>query len=890
MLDFMLENGVKFDMMQKSLLIFLELILEASNWSTIYGFFSFVSGFVSASIAIYLSPYWKNKSARLLMFLMVASAVWCLSYGMELISPNLVLKLWWVRVEYFGVVWIGMLFFCFMLAIAGGKWQLNKTGYLLLSIVPAVVIILALTNSSHHLMWRLAWLDLSGRAPAIFYLRGPGFWGYTIFSYILLSLATIILIRSLISARGIFRKQLVTVLIGIAFPWLSNILYLFGFEELKFFDLTPVSFTISGIAFSWGLLRYQMLALIPLAHGAVLDSMGDPVIVLDMNDRILDLNKTAQTIFKINSFNPPRNRMKDFFPILYEQVVKYRQHHPVEVEISFTVEKLSRQWNLRLFPLLIKKEKHIGWLIILMDITNRKNAENAVKESENIHRIMLEASPNPIVYYNEIGEVTYLNPAFTRVFGWHLEELLAKRIDFVPKENWPETKKALQRTVDHPGGNYDFITRRYTKSGNILDVSINSALYRAKDGSATSMVVNFTDITKIKKTEHELRNTKNFIRSIINSMPSILIGLTSKGIVTQWNAEAQRLTGILADQAEGSLLRDVFPQLSGHLSNVRQTIEKQKIRKETKVSLTIGKKMILTDITIYPILSDSVQGAVIRVDDIGERVRIEEMMVQSEKMLSVGGLAAGMAHEINNPLAGILQSTQVIRNRLSKDLPANLKAAEECGVNLEDIKAYMEKRNIFSMMDLVKSAGLRAARIVENMLSFSRKSDHRKSTHYLHDLMEATIELIRNDYSIKKRYDFRSIEILKEYQKNIPPIPCAKNEIQQVLLNILKNGAEAMVDAGIVSPRFLIRYFRQEDQVVVEIEDNGPGIDQEIKKRIFEPFFTTKDVGIGTGLGLSVSYFIISENHNGVMTVESTPGKGTTFAIKLPIKQIKNTL
>jgi len=266
------------------------------------------------------------------------------------------------------------------------------------------------------------------------------------------------------------------------------------------------------------------------------------------------------------------------------------------------------------------------------------------------------------------------------------------------------------------------------------------------------------------------------------------------------------------------------------------------------------------------------------------------MMVQSEKMLSVGGLAAGMAHEINNPLAGILQSTQVIRNRLSKDLPANLKAAEECGVNLEDIKAYMEKRNIFSMMDLVKSAGLRAARIVENMLSFSRKSDHRKSTHYLHDLMEATIELIRNDYSIKKRYDFRSIEILKEYQKNIPPIPCAKNEIQQVLLNILKNGAEAMVDAGIVSPRFLIRYFRQEDQVVVEIEDNGPGIDQEIKKRIFEPFFTTKDVGIGTGLGLSVSYFIISENHNGVMTVESTPGKGTTFAIKLPIKQIKNTL
>ncbi|MCD4722934.1 MAG: PAS domain S-box protein, partial [Desulfobacula sp.] len=842
--------------------------MEALNWSIVYGFFSFIAGLVSAAIAISLAPYWKNQSARLLMLLMVASAVWSLSYGMEFISPNLALKLWWVKVEYVGLVWLGMLLFCFVLTITKKQWQLNKTGYMLLSIIPVFVIILVLTNDHHHLMWSLTWLDLSSKAPVVAYIREPGFWGFVAFIHILILFATIILIHSLISARGIFRKQLIVLLVGIAFPWLFNILYLFDFEELRSFDLTPVAFTITGITFSWGLLRYQMLGLIPLAHEAVLDSMGDPVIALDMNDLILDMNRAAQTVFKIKPFTPVHNRMKDFFPVLYEQVIKYRQHHPVEVETSFAVEKLLRQWNLRLSPLLNRKEKHIGWLVILRDITDRKNAENAVKETERIHGIMLEASPNPIVYYNEIGEVTYLNPAFTRVFGWHLEELLSKRIDFVPKENWPETKKAIQKTFDQPGGNYDFVTRRYTKTKDILDVSINSAQYRAKDESSTSMVVNFTDITKIKKTEHELRHTKNFIRSIINSMPSILIGVNSEGGITQWNTEAQRVTGILADRAEGSLLRDVFPQLSGHISNVRQTIEKQKIRKETKVTLTIGKKMIMTDITIYPILSDSVQGAVIRVDDIGERVRIEEMMVQSEKMLSVGGLAAGMAHEINNPLAGILQNIQVIRNRLSKDLPANIKIAEECGVNLEDIKAYMEKRNIFSMMELVKSSGQRAAQIVKNMLSFSRKSDGRKSIHYLHDLMEATIELVRNDYRMKKRYDFRIIEIVKEYQENIPAIPCEKNEIQQVFLNILKNGAEAMIDAGIASPRFTIRYFREDEQVVFEIEDNGPGIDRKTKKRIFEPFFTTKDVGIGTGLGLSVSYFIISENHNGVMTVE----------------------
>ena len=861
--------------------------MESLNWSIMYGFFSFLAGFISLSIAIYLSPYWKNKSAILLLLLMISVTVWSFAYGMELICPDLIIKLLWVKIEYFGAVWVGVMLFSFILTIAWEKWHINKTGYALLSIIPIITIILVLTNDYHHIMWNLAWLDLSGRAPAIAYIRGPGFWGYVIYAYLLLFFATIILIDSLISAQGIFKKQLVTIMVGVLFPWLANILYLFGFDELKFIDLTPASFTISGIAFAWGLLHYQMLSLIPLAHEAVLNSMDDPIIALNTNDRILDINKAAKTLFKINTFTPAHTDLKSFSPTLYEKVIKYRQPYSIEVETSFKVEAMQKHWKLRLSPLLNKKDKQTGWLIILRDITDKKNATDRIKESGRIHKIMLEASPNPIVYYNEVGEVTYINPAFTRVFGWHIDEIMGKRIDFVPEKNWKETKKALLKTLDQPGGNYDFITRRYTKNKDILDVSINSTMYHSKNGTSTNMVVNFTDITELKKIEYELRNTKNFTRSIINSMPSILIGLNTKGVITQWNSEAERMTGILADQAEGNFLKDIFPNLSSQIPNVKQTIEKQKVKKESKVTLNINDKKILTDITIYPIQSDSIQGAVIRVDDISERVRIEEMMVQSEKMMSVGGLAAGMAHEINNPLAGILQNIQVIRNRLSKDLPANIKTAQECGIDLEDIKTYMEKRKVLSMIELVVSSGEQAAKIVANMLSFSRKSDRRKSTHYLHNLMEDTIELVKNDYSMRKKYDFRSIEIKKEYQENMPPIPCEKNEIQQVFLNILKNGAEAMTNASVTSPKFHIRYFRLENEVVFEIEDNGPGIDNDTKKRIFEPFFTTKDVGVGTGLGLSVSYFIITENHNGILSVESTPERGTTFIIKLPVQQKK---
>jgi len=738
-----------------------ELNLEVLNWHMIYSFLSFFAGIVSASIAIMLSAYWKNKSARLLMLLMISTAIWSLAYGVELNSPSLSVKLWWVKVAYVGAVWVGVLNFCFILSIVHEKWRVNKLGYTVLIAIPVFVFILVLTNSSHHLIWSNAWLNFATTTPVTAFSRGAVFWCFVFFSYILLLFSTIILIHALGAARGIFKKQLLTVVAGMIFPWFSNILYLFGFKELQYFDLTPIAFALSGIAFSWGLLRYQMLGLISLAHETVLNSMGDPVMALDMNDRILDMNKVAHIIFEIKAFSPAHITLKDHLPVLYEKIVMHRRQYSIETEVAFSTGQLLREWNLRISPLLNRKEQRIGWLIILRDIT------------------------------------------------------------------W------------------------------------------------------------IKKTERELRNTKNFIRSIIDSMPSTIIGLNAKGVVKQWNSEACTLTGISAEYAKGRLIEDVFPELLVHISNVDQTIDKQKIKKESKVTLTIGEKSIFADITIYPILSNSVPGAVIRVDDISERVKIEEMMVQSEKMLSVGGLAAGMAHEINNPLAGVLQNLQVIQNRLCKDIPANRNAAKECGIYIEDVTAYMEKRNIFPMIELVKDSGRRAARIVSNMLSFSRKSQHRKSAHQVSRVMEDTIVLMKNDYSMKKQYDFKAIKILKESEKGIPAVMCERSEIQQVFLNVLKNGAEAMMDAGVAVPVFTLRYLRQDNYVVIEIEDNGPGIQREIRKRIFEPFFTTKDVGFGTGLGLSVSYFIITENHNGILSVESIPGKGSVFIIKLPIHMFK---
>ncbi|MCP4113907.1 MAG: PAS domain S-box protein [Desulfobacteraceae bacterium] len=401
------------------------------------------------------------------------------------------------------------------------------------------------------------------------------------------------------------------------------------------------------------------------------------------------------------------------------------------------------------------------------------------------------------------------------------------------------------------------------------------------------------EISERKLAEAALDRLRNYLSNIIDSMPSVLVGVDTEGNVTQWNKTAEQVTGLPVSRALGKNLTQVFPRMASRMEKITDSIRTREIRQEQKRSRMSENGACYEDVTIYPLVANGVEGAVIRIDDVTEQVRMEEMMVQSEKMLSVGGLAAGMAHEINNPLAGMIQTANVMGNRLiNVDIPANQSAAGEVGTNIETIKAFMEKRGILGMIEAINESGRRVAEIVDNMLSFARKSDTRVSSHNLADLLHKTLDLAATDYDLKKHYDFRKIEIREEYEDDLPMVPCEGAKIQQVLLNILSNGAQAMQENMEKNNgdklRFILRLSREPDtnMMRLEIGDNGPGMDEATQKRIFEPFFTTKPVGVGTGLGLSVSYFIITENHGGTMDVVSEPGKGANFIIRLPLDRL----
>ena len=400
--------------------------------------------------------------------------------------------------------------------------------------------------------------------------------------------------------------------------------------------------------------------------------------------------------------------------------------------------------------------------------------------------------------------------------------------------------------------------------------------------------------------EH-LNRERDYSTNIIQNSPSLICGIDGNGITNFINPVITEITGYSKNELIGRNWWELLYPGEEYKQVDRlfeAFIEGEVVDYEMRLTCKNGDK---SDITWNSLTKRDNNNNILEIigfgNDITERKRMQEMMIQSEKMLSVGGLAAGMAHEINNPLAGMVQTASVMSDRLTNlEIPANRRAAEDAGTSLEAIHNFMEARGIIKMLERISESGSRAAEIVSNMLNFARKGNSTFSTHNLTELLDQTVDMAGSDYDLKKKYDFRRIEIVREYEEDLPLVSCESGKIQQVLLNILRNGAEAM-QIETEKPRFILRLVndlpspelrqagKKAGMVRIEIEDNGPGMDAAACKRVFEPFFTTKLVGVGTGLGLSVSYFIITENHGGNMRVESAPGKGARFIIRLPVKR-----
>ncbi len=523
------------------------------------------------------------------------------------------------------------------------------------------------------------------------------------------------------------------------------------------------------------------------------------------------------------------------------------------------------------------------------EIEVRKRAEIAIRKSESKYRELVQNANSIILRADTQGKITFFNEFAQSFFGYSEVEILGRRsVDTIMPERDSEgrlVQPMLERIARFPEKYPHYEMENVRRNGERVWVAWTNKAIRDANGRIVEYLCVGHDITEAKFTQKEMVRIRQYLQEIVDAMPSILVGIDIQGRISQWNQEAQKQTQVSQAAAVGRLVDDVMPGFGPHMDMVRQAISRETILKAEKVPHPAGLDQHFADIMVYPLVVEQVEGVVIRIDDVTSRVRMENMMVQTEKMMSVGGLAAGMAHEINNPLGAMVQNAQNILRRISPDLPQNRAVAEQSGVTLEAVRDYLQRRQIVSFLESIRASGHKAAEIVDNMLNFSRKSESRKAPVRLDSLLEKTVSLAAHDYDLKKKFDFRHIRIERHYDSALEPVACVATEIEQVVLNLLRNAAQAMADqeGSRQPPTITLRLYRNNGMAVIEIQDNGPGLTEQAMKRVFEPFYTTKDVGVGTGLGLSVSYFIVTNNHSGTMEVQSEPGKGANFIICLPI-------
>jgi signal transduction histidine kinase len=347
------------------------------------------------------------------------------------------------------------------------------------------------------------------------------------------------------------------------------------------------------------------------------------------------------------------------------------------------------------------------------------------------------------------------------------------------------------------------------------------------------------------------------------------------------------------------------PELGRYRDLFDQALRERQVVHRHKEQLTTSSGVIYRDVDVFPLSTNNLEGAVLRIDDVTDHVRIEEMMRQSAKMASVGRLAAGIAHEINNPLSGMMQSAQILQMTFDTRRPRTRKLLQACGVDPDDLDHYLDERGAFEYLEGIRSVGGRAAKIVSDLLSFSRKGVAEPALYDLNALVERTLDLAATDYDLKQKYDFRDIDILRELTPDLPAVLCDGPQIQQVVLNLVRNAAQEMArkkekmmdtpESGEYRPRLTLRTSLVQDvpdehhggqAVRLEIEDNGPGVAEDMQTRLFEPFFTTKEAGEGTGLGLWLCWSIVVERHKGRLWVEPSARGGAHFVIELPVEGI----
>lgn len=500
-----------------------------------------------------------------------------------------------------------------------------------------------------------------------------------------------------------------------------------------------------------------------------------------------------------------------------------------------------------------------------VDITERMHAEQTRREANRILRLVLDTIP--VRVYWKDRELRYLggNQSFCEDLGYtSFEELIGKTDHDLAPTPLADFFREGDQTVMATGESQIFFEKPLEMpDGTIKWSSTNKVAMRDESQNIIGILGTYHDISEQKKVEEELLKLRNYLSNIIDSMPSILVGVNKQGLVTQWNMEAKRTTGLSPDQAVGQPLEHVIPRLSSEMGRVHDAIVTRSKQSELKRLRVEKDQTFYENVTVYPLITNGIDGAVIRIDDVTREQQLEDQLNHSRKLEAVGTLAGGIAHDFNNMLGGIIGATEL----LAFYLPDEPKAQK--------------------LHQTILEATTRAADLTKKLLTFSSHNPQASTVVDVHEIINDTLVLLENTID-------RRIVLELNLTAESAAIVGDPSQLQNVFLNLGINASQSMPDGGKLSISTQKLHIdaaycnsstfdlRPGCYLDIEVRDTGCGIPLEYQHKIFDPFFTTKSQGIGTGLGLAAVYGSVQQ-HRGAIHVTSEPDLGTVFQILLPL-------
>jgi PAS domain S-box-containing protein len=487
----------------------------------------------------------------------------------------------------------------------------------------------------------------------------------------------------------------------------------------------------------------------------------------------------------------------------------------------------------------------------------RSRSIEALRQRERQFRAVFESTLDAMLIANDDARYVDANQSALSLLGVTRDELLGMRVtDLSPPEEREAMAIVWQRILAEGRTEGEFRFRRSDGTVRIADCRATASI------TPGCHLLALRDITARRIAEEQRLR----LASMVESAADAIIGVTLDATIDYWSPGAVRLFGYSVDEVIGKPKRMLIPKdRSAELDETLDLIRRGEARQYETVRLRKDGTTFDAAVTLSPVRQDGyIVAASIITRDISERKRLETRLAVSDRMASVGTLAAGVAHEINNPLAAVIANLDLVGEALTGLEPDTSDSTS--GQHLADVRELLVE---------ARSAADRIRHVVKDLKLFSRADEERHGPVDVRRMMESTLRMAATEIRHRAR-------VVQDYGDDVAAVEGNEARLGQAFLNLVVNAAQSIAEGHV--DRNEIRVVTRMDgpaRVVLEVRDTGAGIPSEALGRLFEPFFTTKPVGIGTGLGLSICRRIVHE-HGGTIEVESTPGEGTTFRVVLP--------